>query len=153
MYTEPDETAGPRGRFGGVDSHSDANPSAGRPGVRRKRLLGRDGSRHRVLRRAEHDEERIALGVDLPAADRFEGVTLQVLAFGQDRPVELAVLTDKPGRTLDVGEQHRHGARGLRVGEGDGLLLVRVGFPGTGHQSYPSTGLRSDLVHGMRLVG
>ncbi len=158
MHAEPDETAGPWGWFGGVDAHPDADPAAGRPGVGRQGALSRHSRDHRVLGRAECDEERVTLSVDLPPAGHVECVTLQTLAFGQDLTIKITKPADEPGRALDVGEQQCHRARRCRVRARIGLLRG-LGFRGlsdcvtAGNQPHPRTGLRAGLVHRERSAG
>ncbi len=158
MHSEPDETVGPRGWFGGVDAHPHADPGVGRPGVGRQGVLSGHSRGHRVLGCAEFDEERVTLGVDLPAAGDVECVTLQTLAVGQDLTVKITKLADEPGRTLDVGEQQGHRARGCRVRSGPGLTRSwrfrgLSGCVTAGDQAHPRAGLRAGLVHRKRSAG
>ncbi len=153
VYPEPDEPAGPRGRLGGVEAHPDADPGAGRPLVRRQRALGGDRRRHGILGGTERDEERIALGVDLPAVVGGEGLPLQALAGGQDVAVAFPVPAYQPGRALDVGEQQRHRARGGRFARQRIGQHVLVDEGAGGDQAYPRSRFHGGLVRTARLVG
>ena len=73
--------------------------------------LGGDGSRDRVLRPPEGDEEGVPLRVNLPTPVRLEGRAQNPLVLGQHLPVVAGQLLEQLRRALDVGEEERDGAR------------------------------------------
>jgi hypothetical protein len=62
---------------------------------------GEDG----VFRPVKRNKERIALGVDLPAAVRTESFSKQLAVVAEQTGIVAPELPDKLGRPLDVGEK------------------------------------------------
>ena len=82
-----------------------------RPGVSGQVALGGHGSRDRVLRPPEGDEEGVPLRVDLPTPVRLEGRAQNPLVLGQHLPVAAGQLLEQLRRALDVGEEEGDGPR------------------------------------------
>lgn len=79
---------------------------------RQRRTLQLQGARHRVGRTGERDDEAITLALlDGPHAavggDRFRQCLVEAFHGGLHR---LGLRLPQPGRTLDVGQQQRHGS-------------------------------------------
>src|SRR5262249_13784407 len=98
-------------RLARMEPHPHLHLFAFRPLVVVQRTLRVDRGRHGVARPREREEERGALGVDLGAAARAEGLAHEVPVVARDAPVALVPeLLQEPGRALDVGEDERDGA-------------------------------------------
>ena len=99
-----------------VDPHSNLDVHGLWPLVGEERKLSFDGSKHRLARAREGDEEGIALRVDLVAAVSRERCAQQPLMLGEHPLVPVAELLHEPRRPLDVREQEGDGAaRTLRL--------------------------------------
>ena len=96
----------------GVDAHADGDRGRG------QRLLGLPRRVERPRRGRERVEERVALGVDLDAAEAPEDLPEDVALLAEDSGVALvAELVEEARRALDVREEKRHrAARELRHG-------------------------------------
>jgi hypothetical protein len=70
-----------------------------------KAALGGDRGPDRPHRAGEGHEEGVALGADLHAAARLDGLAHDRRVLVPDRWVAVAQLLQQPGGTLDVGEQ------------------------------------------------
>ena len=94
------------GGLAGVDAHADLHDPVLRPLVGRQGALRRDGRRDRSPRAAEHEEERVALAVDLDPAVLGKGVAEQDVVLREDTGVTLAPEPlQEPRRPLDVREE------------------------------------------------
>ena len=102
------------GRLAGMDAHPDADRLTVGPWVRPERPLHLDGRGHARAGRGEHREERVALGVDLPAAVRGQPGTDQPVVRGEDLRVRIAQALQQRRRALDVGEEKSERQRGQR---------------------------------------
>ena len=78
------------------------------PRVRGDGPLGRDGRGERRPRAREHDEERVALAVDLDAVMRRERAAEELVVLRQHGGVAVtAEPVEDPRRALDVGKEER----------------------------------------------
>ena len=102
----------------GVDPHTHARLGPGRPGVLGQRPLRGDCGVESGPGLGEGDEERVALGADLHPAMARPDRAQQPVVLGEERAVVVAQRVEQTGGALDVGEQHRHRARGERPGHG-----------------------------------
>src|SRR5262245_45791528 len=72
-----------------------------------QRVLGFGSGRQRLLRTPKHEEESVALSVDLDAMVRTEHLTEQTAVLREDHGVPLTEFPLQPRRPLDVGEKER----------------------------------------------
>ena len=111
---EADQAGRCLGRLAGMDAHPDADRLTVGPWVRPERPLHLDGRGHARAGRGEHREERVALGIDLPAAVRGQPGTDQPVVRGEDLRVGIAQALQQRRRALDVGEEKSERQRGQR---------------------------------------
>jgi hypothetical protein len=105
-------------RLPGVESHADAD----RAGL--ERLPRIFGSRCRISRAGECDEEGVSLRVDLDAVVPREGVSQGLAMLGEQVAVAVAMLPQQPRRALDVGEEEGDGAGG-KIAPAHGPIFPR----------------------------
>ena len=107
---DPEVVVTPERAFAGVHADPDSDLRSVGPRIRREPFLGLRRRERRAGRRAEDGEERVAFGADLdpaPLVDRraHDGTVLVLqppVGFVTER-------VQQPGRTLDIGEEERHG--------------------------------------------
>jgi hypothetical protein len=83
---------GARRSLARVDAHADPDLDAFRPAVGLQRTLTRHGRAYGVARSPKAEEERVALGVDLRAAEPFECVAEEALMLGEHLRVPITKL-------------------------------------------------------------
>jgi len=93
-----------------VDAHSNSQRHAVGPVVTRDRALNVRGGGYRVLGARKGDEERIALGVDFPAASFVDSGPDETIVIGESLAVPGTVLAKEARRSLDVREEECDGA-------------------------------------------
>jgi hypothetical protein len=94
-----------------VQPHPHPEPPRHLPRLTNKRELRRDGSVDRIVRSAEHSMEPVARRLHHePAVHRDRLMQNRVMA-GQGGSHRLGMLFPETRRTLEIGEQERHGAR------------------------------------------
>ena len=75
----------------------------------RQRALRVGSRRHCIGRPRKCNEEGVALRVDLDPLVQPPGVSQRTAVLGKHRRIPVAQLPEQPGRSLDVGEEERHG--------------------------------------------
>lgn len=113
VHAHADVSLGPEVGLGGVKTHADLGSRSGRPGVRCERALHRDCGEDGILDAPEGDEERIALGIDLPSLVLGECRPQQLSVLAKHVGVPLAQCPDELRRSLHVSEEERDGAARL----------------------------------------
>ena len=100
-------------RLARVDADPDAQLHAVRPAVRGQRPLRRHRRVHGLPRPSESDEERVAVGVELPSRGFRPGGAHQLLVLAHDGAVAVAKLAQERRRAFDIREEegHRCGCR------------------------------------------
>src|SRR4029079_2208442 len=93
--------------FPGCTTNRTARRLTVRPLVRGECALRRRGRADRVARTPEGDEERVALGAHLLAAELRKRVTHQRAVVRKDGRITVAQLAEQARRALDVGEKKR----------------------------------------------
>jgi hypothetical protein len=118
VHVEPGVVAVGDHGFSGMKAHADLDRGAVRPRKRRQRALpgyrGGSGS----LRAREHDEEGVALGVDLDTALGRECGTKKAPVLVPQQRLTIADLLRQPCRSLDLGEQEGERAAGEILASG-----------------------------------
>jgi hypothetical protein len=76
-----------------------------------QRPLSRNGAGHGVSCGCKNDEKRVAFCAHFVTAVRGDRVTHEALVIALDLSIALAKLVKELGRSFDVGEQKRNGAR------------------------------------------
>ena len=94
--------------------------------MRREITLCIDGRCDRILAALKGDEERVALGVDLPTVVCRERSSQDALMLGEHVAVAAAQLLQQLGRAFDVGEEKRDGSAGQLAHVADSLPHPRV---------------------------
>jgi hypothetical protein len=112
VNAQPDVAFCSNARFARVHAHSHSHEDAVGPFVVAKRTLCVQRSRDRILRAREHDEERVALRVDLAAVRCGERLTQQPMVVEQDPGVGVAQPLQERSRSLDVRKEE--GQRSVR---------------------------------------
>jgi hypothetical protein len=116
MDAQTDVPARADGRLSCVNTHSDRDSHAARPGLSGQRKLCRLSGPDRVRGASKGDEECVALRVDLLSAGLRERVSQQTLVLGlYVRVCVTTKLLEELGRSLDVREEEGDGpAREIR---------------------------------------
>jgi hypothetical protein len=100
------------GRLPGMEPHADLHLGALWPLVLGQRALAGDGTRDGVTRPCEREEERVALGVDLPTSRLAQLLPQNPPVVPVHVLIPIAELLEEASRPLDVGEQKCDGAPG-----------------------------------------
>ena len=102
----------------------------------RERALRLGSRRHCIGRTRKCDEEGVALRVDLDPLVPPPGVSQRTAVLGKHRRIPVAQLPEQPGRSLDVGEEERHGP-----GRESGSHLVILSPSGPRHHPLAPSGV------------
>ena len=104
MHIEPDVSLLGDQRLPGVQSDAHSDRSAG------ERLACRRRRRQRIGGPRKRDEERVALCIDLDAAEAMELLAQGATVIDQNLGVSIAELLEQPCRARDIREQERDGS-------------------------------------------
>ena len=126
VNAEPDVAILADARLARVQPHPHLDLDPVGPGVRGEITLSIDCRCDSVLASLEGDEERVALGVDLPAVVCRERGSQDALMLGEHVAVDAAQLLQQLGRAFDVGEEKRDGSAGQLAHVADSLPHPRV---------------------------
>jgi hypothetical protein len=94
-------------RLAGVETHSHAHGCSVGPRMRVESSLRRDRGGDSVAGSFEGDEERVALGVDLPPLVRLASLPNQALVLLEYVRVSVAEALHEGGRAFEVREEER----------------------------------------------
>jgi hypothetical protein len=110
MHLQANQARRRLGRLTGMHPHPHPDMLPSRPRVRLQSPLQFQHRRHARPRRGEHREERIALGIDLPAVMSGKTRPDQPVMVGKQLCVEIFSQPLNQGRrALDVGKHEREG--------------------------------------------
>jgi hypothetical protein len=134
VHVHADVVVSAQDALAGVQAHPHPYPGGGGPLVGGEAALGVDRGPDRPHRAGERHEEGIALGADLHAAARLDGLAHDRRVLVPDRGVPIAQLLQQPRGTLDVGEQEGDGSgRQRRQGRPARPRTGRPGGSSSGH--------------------
>jgi hypothetical protein len=111
VHIDPDVVAAADGTLTGVQPHPNPERRAVRPVFLGQASLRGHRGADPLPWGAEHREEGVALGSNLVAVLRLQGVPEDLRVAILDGPIPLAELLEQPGGALDVCEQERHRPR------------------------------------------